>query len=508
MLNNIYFYIFFTLFAFGISSSANSQNKQIEIKQAQTLEYDEQGGIKARKLVGNVILVQEQTILYCDSALLFTESNVADAYGNVKIENPNQLLITANFLRYQGNIKQAILEKNVTLTDGLANLKTEKLFFDNQNKVAYYRNGAIITDNQGSLTSVKGTYKANERMFYFKDSVQVRHQDLTLDTDTLNYHYDSKTAYFVAPTYFFANQGQGFTKSGFMNNTSKQTLLMGDAFLVDSTAKRLQGDTIFFDDIKKTGYAKKNVALIDTAEKLIIHAEHAIFDRKINKNTFFEDALLVQYDQTDTLFIIADTLMSYKPDSLQSIFAYNQVRGKRNDLLFTCDSLVYAELDSSFRFFTNPIIWSTPYQLTADSMHLFTKSGKISQLKMRQNCFLGQQAKDYLYNQIKGRSMDAFFEEQELDRHITNGNAESLYWAQDDDKAFVGATKIVASSITIKMEHKEPATILFKPKPKGVMHPINKIELKSFNLDGFEIKQLEKEQTEKELADTIKRKYP
>src|SRR5882672_3528552 len=78
------------------ASSADAQNKKqidstkrgepINIINADELEYSELGGIRTRKLTGNVQLQQKNVTLYCDRANDLLDSNIIIATGNVRIK--------------------------------------------------------------------------------------------------------------------------------------------------------------------------------------------------------------------------------------------------------------------------------------------------------------------------------------------------------------------------------------------------------------------------------------
>lgn len=57
---------------------------QIEILNANSLEYDESTGKKAKKLIGDVQLKHDDVLMFCDSAYVFSESNSMHAYSRVK----------------------------------------------------------------------------------------------------------------------------------------------------------------------------------------------------------------------------------------------------------------------------------------------------------------------------------------------------------------------------------------------------------------------------------------
>jgi len=94
------------LFVNRNTTFAQLNGKPIEIVQAGSLEGVKYNGIEVRRLVGNVIFRQDNTLMYCDSALFYESNNTIDAYGKIRIEGP-QAQLSGDILHYDGNTKNA-----------------------------------------------------------------------------------------------------------------------------------------------------------------------------------------------------------------------------------------------------------------------------------------------------------------------------------------------------------------------------------------------------------------
>src|SRR5205814_368057 len=82
---NFRFLLVTIIFFISYSISFAQKNKQVEIVQASSLEGSKINGIEVRRLVGDVIFKQDNTLMYCDSALFYENINSIDAYGNIRI---------------------------------------------------------------------------------------------------------------------------------------------------------------------------------------------------------------------------------------------------------------------------------------------------------------------------------------------------------------------------------------------------------------------------------------
>jgi lipopolysaccharide assembly outer membrane protein LptD (OstA) len=182
------------------SSFAQLSGKPIEIIQAGSLEGVKYNGIEVRRLVGDVIFKQDNTLMYCDSALFYESNNTIDAYGKIRIEGP-QARLNGDILHYDGNTKNAqISGRDVHLTDGKMDLATTVLFYDLTNDVGSYFQGGTVKDKENTLTSDIGFYYARNKEVYFKSKVKLNNPRYVMQSDTLKYNTISKVAYFFGPT--------------------------------------------------------------------------------------------------------------------------------------------------------------------------------------------------------------------------------------------------------------------------------------------------------------------
>jgi lipopolysaccharide assembly outer membrane protein LptD (OstA) len=172
----------------------------IKIKQADFLKYDKNLGEKVQRLIGNVILEHDSTLLYCDSAYWHELTNSFEGFGNVHIKASDTLNIYSDFMNYDGNSKIAELKNRVRMVDAKATLYTEHLWYDRLKRTAYYLTGGRIVDTSNELISRRGYYYTGLRQAYFRDSVVLINKNYTMTSDTLKYHTETEMAWFLGPT--------------------------------------------------------------------------------------------------------------------------------------------------------------------------------------------------------------------------------------------------------------------------------------------------------------------
>jgi hypothetical protein len=150
-----------------------------------------------------------------------------------------------------------------------------------------------------------------------------------------------------------------------------------------------------------------------------------------------------------------------------------------------CDSLVYSYADSTIRLYRDPILWSDENQLTADSMWIQNRFGKIDKLYMKENSMIISEKDSAMYNQIKGRYMTGHFKEQKLHRVFVEGNGETIYFASEEGEEPENVNKAKASNLLIRIKDNQVNSITFLNQPDATLYPIEQINLGDMKLDGF-----------------------
>jgi lipopolysaccharide export system protein LptA len=165
--------------------------------------------------------------------------------------------------------------------------------------------------------------------------------------------------------------------------------------------------------------------------------------------------------------------------------AYHHVRIFSDSLQAVSDSLFYSAKDSVFRLFTNPIVWANTNQITGDTIYLFTKNKKASRLYVFENGLAINKVGNNLYNQIKGTTLNGYFKDGVIDYMRAKGNAESIYYAQDDNKAFFGVNQSKADVIDMIFLSKELNKVILRNDAEGTMYPIKKVNFDEMRLRNF-----------------------
>ncbi|HMI66058.1 MAG TPA: OstA-like protein, partial [Cyclobacteriaceae bacterium] len=94
-----------------LTTTASLAQKKVKIKHANTLTGSMKDGERFDRLIGDVIMVQSKTTIYCDSAHFFKTQNRVEAFGHVHITEGDSVDCTSVDLSYEGDKKIAHLRR-------------------------------------------------------------------------------------------------------------------------------------------------------------------------------------------------------------------------------------------------------------------------------------------------------------------------------------------------------------------------------------------------------------
>lgn len=490
---------------------SSTQSRKIEIKNADGLYFDEDRS-DAKILKGNVIFFHEGTHLYCDSAYYYDEANSLDAFGNVHIQHGDSVHAYGNTLKYDGNSKMAILEKDCKLTDKDMVLTSDNLFYNTKANIADYYNGGKLVNKQNTLTSKSGHYYANKREVYFNDDVVLVNKDYTINTDTMRYNTSTKTSFFFGPTTIKSKDNLIYCENGWYNTDTEKAQFSKRAWLRNKE-QRMRGDSMYYDRKLGLGKGFRNVEIIDTTQKVTVKGDYIEYWEKQNKSLATGRAVLIQKMENDSLFLHADTLRAIY-DTTQgankTMWAYHHVRFYSDDMQGQCDSMVYAFKDSLIHMFKAPVLWSEDKQLTAEKVEIKTYEGKVYNLFLTTNSYIIAEKDTDKYDQIKGKNMTGYFTDNKLSRINVKGNGQTIYYAREDKKAakdslskttstvkdstgketvvkgeYIGANKATCTDLIIFLKDNEVKSITFLNKPEATLFPLKEVKPEEFKFKGF-----------------------
>lgn len=463
--------------------------KRIELIYAESdLIIKSPSGDEVHHMVGDVRFRHNEILMYCDSAHYSPGKQQITAFSNVHIEQGDTLDLYGNYLFYDGVSETALVRDNVELVDKETHLYTDAINYDVRNKIARYNTGGRITNADNTLTSLIGVYYVSQNLFNFKDSVKIVTPEYLIRADTMDYNTKTEISYFTGPTNLTGDSLYMYCEKGWFDTRNNITSVWKNA-LIDNRQQIVHGDSLFYNDSTGYGEAYRNVVIQDTTNNFIIEGDFAWYYKTPERFLVTERAMFIQVSDKDSLFMHADTISAVTIADTSSGYrlmrAYHAVKIFSERLQAKCDSLSYSFRDSVIRFYRDPVMWTEEYQLVSDSMAIFTKNREVDRLELYNSSFVTSMIDTTRYNQIKGRNLTGYFEENELSRIEVNGNGESIYFLIDENK-ITGVNHSRCARIEAFVKEGRVTEIIDHGNPEGVINPpaltTDPAELR---LDGF-----------------------
>lgn len=466
---------------------AQENVSKIDLKHAESMNYNEKIANNARRLIGNVELQQENVFMYCDSVYLYTIDNNIKAFSNVKLKKNDSIEVFSNLLNYAGNIRLAQFRNKVILKDNKVTLHTDSLNYDINTNKAYYFNGGKIIDSTAELTSKTGYYFADEQKIFFKENVIVTNKDYTVYTDTLKYDIDKHIISFQGPTTISGDTATLYSEQGWYNTQTGQAKIWQNACYTN-TEQIMYADTIFYDQKTEFGQGFKNIRLYSLKDSIILSSDYAHYNKSNNTTLLTQKALVTQIHNGDSIFMHADTIFT-KVDSttngtFREIKVYHKAQLYGKTLQMRSDSVVFSLRDSIIKLFSNPIIWSDSSQLTADQINIKITNNDMKEIHLLDNALIAMQHDSIHFDQIKGQKIIGHLQKRQLQRANIDRRAEIIYFIIDDNQ-ITSMNTSKCRNINLYFEDGQINEVIFIDTPEGKVTPIKDINSKTMYFRNF-----------------------
>ena len=162
-------------------------------------------------------------------------------------------------------------------------------------------------------------------------------------------------------------------------------------------------------------------------------------------------------------------------DSLYRVVkAYNRVRIFRKDAQAICDSLVSSTTDSIIHMYIDPVMWNGNNQIAAKQLDAYTQNQQILRAEFLENPIMVSEVDTSYYNQVTGKTMTAYFANNEIYRNDVDGNVQTIYFQREDEKSAI-VTEFVyleGASATFYIENRDVVAISYRNDVPLELYPI------------------------------------
>jgi hypothetical protein len=386
--SHIFFSIIFLLLT-HVSYDVYAQER-INILNAQRGEGGFIDGEPVRKLIGNVQLSTDNMEMDADSVYQFENLNMIHAF-NIQIETENDIIWA------------------------------DTLFHDTLNEYSRFRGRVVMLSEKNTLFS-----------------------------EALDYDRILDVALFLSPVRFEDESGILIAKDGYYFQNSDAAFFRGDVQLADST-QYLEADSLYMNRESEYYRLFGNVFAEDYEERVTLAGDYLEADssgyRLLSGRAWM---MQVNEAETDTSHLNAGMIHVIETDTSDFINAFQNVKIWSKSFAAIADTSHYRSDIEEFRLISNPVAWQRRIQLTGPYIEAFLEEDEIKFLNSYTRPIAVQQ--DSLtgrFNQMRGDTLQAFFNNGEIERIEVFDNSEIIFHLKDDDNEPDGLIELIAAGASI-----------------------------------------------------------
>lgn len=463
------------------------------IESKQTTLYSKEGfyyaDIKDIYFVGNVKMSDPEVALASDSLLYNTSSQVATFIAPTTIKS-GQSIINTREGYYDLKLKKAKFGSRSRMQDSTSTMIADDFAFDDKTGFGEAKGNVQYKDTaQGALLFAN-------RVFFNKEK-----KNFLATEKPVMVVVQNKDSVFIAADTIYSGLMRDLAgmKNGYISafDTVKgMQLIKVDSLLTKDSSGNIKDSIPVATDSIAVAQTKDSIAPV--VQKPIIVVQKDTINNpppplKVKPVLILSDSTKLPVADSNAVAVVdSSTIKKIRPkeetDTLRFITAFRHVRIFNDSLQAVADSLFYSGVDSIFQLFHDPIAWSKGSQVTGDTIFIFTENKKPKRLYVFENGLLVQNVRESanFFNQIKGRTINGYFIDGELDFVKAKGSAESIYYAQDDDSAYVGMNRTTADMIDMYFKDRSPQKVKFTSSVKGTTYPIRQLPDDQKKLQNFQ----------------------
>ena len=453
------------------------------------------GGERIAYLKKSVKLTDKKGVLSADDIEYNLRTGIANYKNGGKVVNGKTTLTSKEGV-YYADTKDVYFKKDVHLVDPKYNIWTDSLLYNLNTDIAtFIAPTHIVSKDGGVIDTRSGTYNLNTGEAIFYDRTAIRDSTHFLIADKIARDEKSGIIQMEGKAKLVDSVNQVTVIGGHLELDKKQNSFLAYKKPVmilhkDGDSTYIAADTLFSGLRQYDTLAKKQTIKKDTIKSTIIvktdSTATSITDTLKNGNDSLATVKPVIKKDTLIKAAVVNLDKKEKDTAIRYFLAFHHVRIFNDSLQAVSDSLYYSTEDSTFRLFGQPVVWNGQSQVTGDTMYMYTENQKAKRLYVYYNGMIINQPAKGLYNQIAGRTINGYFTNGNIDYVKVKGSpAESIYYPQDEDSAFIGLNRSSGDVIDIYFINKELNKVKFVNNVDGVMYPLRQIPADKNQLKGF-----------------------
>lgn len=461
-----------------------------------------------------IAILKKKVKLTDNTSQLFTEELEYDLNQKIgiyrnggRVVNKTSVL-TSREATYYADLKDVYFKKNVKLKDPAYDLETDSLLYNTNTQLATFISRTVIKDSTRNIVTSDGYYDMKNKNAFFGKRPVIKDGAVTIIANEVETDDVTGISKLIGSAVFKDTaQGISILANYIESDKSKGSFFATENPLMilkqDQDSIYVTGDTLFSGLLEKPvdSISKNSISdsLLAASSKFDSTGVAANINDPVSQDSAVKETVRKEAAAKDTLKG-RNVVDLNKNDSAYRYFqVYRNVRIFSDSLQAVCDSLYYNGIDSVFQLFKEPVVWASGSQVTGDTILLYTKDKKADRMLVYENGLLVNKTGENMYNQIRGNRINGTFVDGNIDNMRAKGNAESIYYAKDEEENLVGINRASGDIIDMRFRNKELYEVVFISEVKGTMYPVRQMPESEKSLRGFKWQEEKRPKTKYEL---------
>lgn len=425
-----------------------------------------------------------------------TKEEIYDFYNDAYIMTPEREL-WADSIVYKSVEQSAILRNNIQITDSLKKaimLGDDGRYWGNSKRVLMTKEPAVISYNEN--VSDSSFMRADTiLMVPMLDPIKTMSVDSIAQADTISLDEGiSQAARIMLQDDIIATDSLITLP---IDSLASQNTIKLDSSVTDKidTLPTIKEEVVLKEqlsekELKKEAKRKEKELLreqrkVEQSEKRIAKLKAAGLYHDHDHDHEL-DSLAADSLAADSLSKLAEVsvvprdieVVNVADSSDYFIYGIRKVKSYKENMQMLCDSMVINSMDSTATLYIKPIVWNVDNQITADSIILYTRNEQAHKAELFEFPILAQMMMGEKYNQIRGKYMEAFFKNNDVDVLYVDGNSECVYYREEDKEA-TAMINVSSANMIIYFDSSQISDIKWFNDINFEVYPIEKITEKA-----------------------------
>lgn len=472
---------------------------------ADTLRYDVRNEIVY--FPGPTIIRTDSAEIYCEGGYYNVATEQALFHTNAQYRSGEQIA-AADSIAYEGASRIYTLSGQAYVREADRSFaRAERIEYDKQKETYKLQGNSLLRDGDRTVRGENVRYNKISKQYAVSGGrAKVLDGNNILESDQLDFDeesglglaqgnviwQDTAAQLTILAQRASFNQEKGYVKADGGRNGRPLliTILDGDSLF-------LAADTLFsYEEITSPAAPENEANILETNKRedpdnknAPKEENHEKIGQKPAQAPLDSLANIPIDSSTQTLEQTSDSLAitaSPEPDTQRIIKAYRDVRIFKSDMQAVADSMSFNTNDSIISLFYEPILWQDSSQLLADTIDAYLHNDALEKVHLKRKALVLTTPDLIYFNQVKGKDIVAYFDSSALKRTAVSGNAEAIYYIQDDEQAYIGVNKTTCSEMTIDFEQGSVRFLRFITQPDGKLDPMATVSPSTQpKLEGF-----------------------